>query len=51
MDNESKGDDPEYGLNGVDYAETHAEYVNQLVVLPPRIPIRVVKHAQGDRVK
>ncbi len=51
MDDESECDDPEYGLHGVDYAETHVEYVDQHVVRLFRIPVRVVKHTQGDRVK
>ena len=51
MDDESERYDPEYRLYGVDDAEAQAEYVNQLVVLPLRIPIRVVIHAQGDCVK
>ena len=51
MDDESECEDPEYGLNCVDYAETYAEYVNQHVVPLFRIPVRVVKHTQGNRVK
>ena len=51
MDDESECYDSEYCLNGVDYAEAQAEYVNQLVVLILRIPIRVVIHTQGDCVK
>jgi len=51
VDDESERYDPEYCLNGVDYAEAQAEYVNELVVLPLRIPIRVVIHTQGDCVK
>jgi len=51
VNDESECYDPEYCFNGVDYAEAQAEYVNQLVVLILRIPIRVVIHTQGDCVK